>query len=176
MLKFILIPLSVIILLFGCKKKEPADELTYVPGEILITPCDSVSFIIIYNLVDSLDLNIKELNNCRYTYIGSSDSILVLKSHLDTKDYITSNGRTFSFIVSDTIAEINLTFFEINDSDVNDWINTQSTFNLTENFNLTIHRWSVLKVPKGSEQDWVDQIATYDIIESASLNHILTIN
>lgn len=53
MLKFILLHLSIIILLFGCK--EPADELTFVPGEILIAPCDSVSCIKIYNLVDSLD-------------------------------------------------------------------------------------------------------------------------
>lgn len=168
-LKFVIISLFVLVLFFGCNKNE--NELTYIPGEILFTPENNVPFTTIYDLVDSLDLKIKELKNRNYTFNGTTDSLLALKSELDTKDYLSSNGRTFSFITNDSTAEINLTFYDVDDSDFNDWINTQSVYNLTENFNLNIWQWSILYVPVGTEQDWVDKIILFDIIESASLNY-----
>jgi hypothetical protein len=168
-LKFVIISLFVLVLFFGCNKNE--NELTYIPGEILFTPENNVPFTTIYDLVDSLDLKIKELKNRNYTFNGTIDSLLALKSELDTKDYLSSDGRTFSFITNDSTADINLTFFDVDDSDFNDWINTQSMYNLTENFNLSILQWSILYVPVGTEQDWVDKIISFDIIESASLNY-----
>jgi len=168
MTKYILASLFVMVMLFGCKKND--NELAFIPGEILFTPEYNATFVSIFHLIDSLDLKIRELKNRNYTFIGANDSILALMSALESKDYLTSSGKTFSFIINDSIVEMNLTFYDVDDSDFNDWISTQSLYHLTEEFKVCIQKWSILDVPTGTEQDWVARIVSYDIIESASLH------
>jgi hypothetical protein len=167
---FILLSLAFLIQFSGCKKDDPDAAIDYVQGEILFKSVSSASFEEIYDLVDSLGLGIKELNNRQYLFNGDTDSITVLSSIIDTKDYVAPGGITFANITSDSTATINVVFLNVDGSDYSDWNQVKTMFNLTENFVIGIQEWDVLAVPVGSEQLWVDQIVSYDIITSARLN------
>lgn len=73
--KCMLLSLAIIALLISCKDDEPVTELNYIQGEILFTPGSSASFEEIFTLMDSLGLEIKELNKRQYGFKGNADSV-----------------------------------------------------------------------------------------------------
>lgn len=156
----------------SCKKND-IEKLEYVPGEILFSPFDFISFQRTYRLIDSLSLTIKDLYNYRYDLITTEDSVELIKTILSSKDYLTRQGNTYSVTYFDFLIKITVNFFDLDNNDANDWFNTVESINLSENLTDSSNKWGVLKVPDGNEQFWVDELMQYEIIQSASLNHIV---
>ena len=160
------------VFIMSCEKND-IEKLEYVPGEILFSPYDFISFQRTYRLIDSLNLTIKDLYNYRYDLITTEDSVELIKTILSSKDYLTRQGNTYSVTYIDFIIKTIINFFDLDNNDANDWFDTVESINLTENLTESSNKWGLLKVPEGNEQFWVDELLQYEIIQSASLNHIV---
>jgi hypothetical protein len=155
--------------LTGCKKDQP----TFVTGEVLFSVYDSIPFQDTYGLIDSLNLKILAANDFGYYIKTTADSVDTLKLILGTKSYLNIDGVTLGILYIDSIAQIDLNFFDLDDNDALDWFSTVTQLKLKENLTDDFNKWGVLKVPDGQEQYWVDKLKQYSIIKAVQLNHIL---
>jgi len=166
----------IVLLPLGCQKKKnvSGEDINYIPGEVLIGLYDSTTFqetcsLIIYDL----NLPIKSIDGFKYFAVVGEDSCEIIKSILNSKEYLTYQGRVPVYIVTDSIITIKLTFFNFGQEEANDWFEVVSEISLIEDLSeIGFFKWGVLKTPEGYEEFWINKLSEYEIIRWAELNYI----
>jgi hypothetical protein len=155
----------------SCKKEEP----NFVSGEILFSLIENSSFYDTSELINSLDLQIKYAGRFNYIIKTTTDSVDSIIQILESKQYLTDGGRTFSISYLNDTLHVAINVFDLDSVETSNWLNTVFQLDLKEHLSRNVNIWGAISVPHGKEQYWVDEIKKHGLIKDASLNHIGTI-
>lgn len=162
------------VLLASCSK-DPDLRPQYVSGQLIISFYDSVRFESAFTLLDTNDLEIKELSCFSYYIKTTQDSVYIIDDILQTLPYLLRMEEGYNYYVSryenDTL-KLQFTFKRLDIQDKEDWMALTVQLKLKEELiNISFFKWGVIGVPEGQEEYWADRLEQYDIIKNASLNH-----
>ena len=167
--------LAITLALMSCDKDRD-HRPGFVPGEVLILFNSSASWNSVYGLIDTLELEVIFLKDFGYYLKAPEDSIDTITSILNNKPYLTDGGMTFGILYIDSTINITANFFDFDDSDNFDWVETVDHLNLTENLTGPFFKWGILSVPIGLEQYWIVQLNKFSIVSAVELNNYVNLN
>lgn len=177
----IVLLIGVSVLTISCSKEnsdeEPAQEIEFVPGEIIVVFHDATSFVAAYDLVDSLEFEISSLRNFGYQVKTVEDSLPIIGSLLLAKPYLNHELQSNAITYSPPFVQSNLYFEDLNSKDVIDWFGFVDEIGFEEipNRIAGVYKWSVLFVPEGTEAYWASFLNTHPLVSSSTVNSLTQI-
>ena len=151
---------------------EPINhQANYVKGEVAFGLRDSVSLEIFANYIYSFDnISIKEITFFQYYSIFPRDSLHLIKSVLESKNYIKS--RTVNVFYKSNESKIVAKFWINNFSkdDIKDWTLLKSQLHFVHLPNK--YQDGLLKTPIGKEKEWMNFLLKSNLFSFVELNYI----
>ena len=136
----------------------------------------------IFDFINSLDLDVKQIFRGVYVSTMSSDNLQYILDCLNAKPY-TNNGddwpRVTGYLhyLTNQITIFPYLFNMKNKSYQEDWLQSMDEYKLVEQFAYDHSGYIIyFRVPEGTEKYWVTQFKKYEFIEWAELNRIIHIN
>ncbi|MBZ0181575.1 MAG: hypothetical protein K8F60_03900 [Melioribacteraceae bacterium] len=176
MKNIILILLALI--LFGCSEKKnsennlvtnPSEE--FAPGEVAFGIKDSVSLERFAAYIYSLnDITINSVVFFEYSLNLPQDSIQILKSLLESKQYIDSGSVSVSYIEEAQKTILKFSIGKFNSEDQSDWQSLVKQFNLSHYPNY--FQLGILKVRVGKEKEWINYLSDKELFRFVELNYV----
>jgi hypothetical protein len=165
-------------ILFGCSEKKnsennlltnPSEE--FAPGEVAFGIKDSVSLERFAAYIYSLnDITINSVVFFEYSFNLPQDSLQILKSLLESKQYIDSGTVSFSFIEEEQKSIIKFWIGKFTSEDQSDWLSIVEQFSLSHNPNY--FQSGILKVKVGEEKEWINYLSSKELFRFVELNYI----
>jgi hypothetical protein len=168
--------LFVICLTFLSCRKIDNNELhqdtnnNFVSGEINVAFTEDTKLSDAFNLVDSLNLEIRKIWGQTYVSKLPTDSITFISSYLHSKNYIEDEGIFFDDELNGT--KVSCTLVDVDRNIFSDWEKSIETLQLIE---LPCVIVFYLKTPIDSEKYWIEKFKEYQIVKWAALNDIRVI-
>ncbi len=175
-LNFCIYLFLICITLISCRKSDD-DELqaytnnNFVSGEINVAFTEDTKLSEAFNLIDSLNLEIRKIWGQTYISKFPTDSITFISSYIHSKNYIEDEEVYFDnelngIKVSGTLIDVNRNIFL-------DWEKSIEILQLTE---LPCVIVFYLKTPIDSEKYWIEKFQEFKIVHWAALNNIRIID
>ena len=159
--------LLIVIFLYNACEKPPCTE-SYIPGEIILTFKDSTTLLETYDLMDSLNLSILNLNNFDYYLNNNNTPIDTIINKLESKNYLVLHSYTQNTPFQ---TEFNLAFNNFDLISKSDWFTTVTQYQLVEKTsNISFMKFGTIKVPESEENYWIEILNEHKNITSASRN------
>ena len=173
-----IISILLAIILFGCSEKQnsennlltnPSEE--FAPGEVAFGIKDTVSLERFATYIYSLnDITINSVVIFEYSFNLQQDSLQILKSLLESKNYIDSGTVSFSSIEEEQKTIVKFWIGKFNSEDQSDWLSIVEQFSLSHYPNY--FQSGILKVEVGEEKEWISYLSDKELFRFVELNYI----
>ncbi|HEX8504742.1 MAG TPA: hypothetical protein VF630_05200 [Hymenobacter sp.] len=170
--------------LAACSKKEASPEAeprcsNYVAGDVAVGVQPAVEARQVFELANSLGLRIDYMSGFAYVSGLPADSLAYVKRVLRSKPYLNTRGFTgdYAFVYTDRKIHVANSQFDLNAANQANWLQTLQTLQLVDEGGARCQSCKsvFLKVPAGSEQRWVTELAKNPLLRWAELNCIIQI-
>jgi len=174
-IKNLKIGLVFICILFGlnnCTKiNDTEPENSFVSGEILFSPKDSIPLEDLFNSLSAYDTEFKLIYLYKYKYLIDNPTFdkEYYSNIINSKEYLKSGNLVSTVVQIKTKINFDIRFFKIDDKNLRDWIETRNEMNLKRVESDVIH--GLLNVEVGTETDWINKLNSNPHIKFAQLNH-----
>jgi len=147
------------------------DSREFEPSTVMVKTYGSVSTVEMFNLINSYDLDVDNIDNEAYVSSLSSDKFDYVKQYFSTKPYINNTTWPVTGYLHYQTNEITIfpRLFNItNLAHQADFLQAMQVLQLTEKGNGHI---IMFKVPEGQETKWAKHFRGLDGVEWAELNY-----
>lgn len=176
-----LVPLALLLssLVFAaCNKQDVAPTTPrctkFVAGDVAIGVSSNVAIEALFTQMNALGLRIDQVSGFAYISGLPADSLAYVKRTLLAKPYLTAKGFKGGAAAVYADGKIHVTdlLFDMSPAKQADWLHTLQQLQLTDETGTRCQtcKTVLLKVPAGSEQRWVDELAKQPTIRWAELN------
>jgi len=174
--KFNLLIVLFLMFLYSCDKEQNIiTDKEFEKGTLLVGIKNNYEMQKIFELFNSNNLNIKQINGHIYNSTLPSDSIDFVINELNKKSYI--NNGTWKAVKNSSvylhyntmIITICCSLFNMNEKNQNDWIETTKELKLVE---VSANKSLNIEVPIGKEMYWLEVLKPNPYIRWVDLNWI----
>ncbi|MDO7846695.1 hypothetical protein Q5H92_10030 [Hymenobacter sp. M29] len=166
--------------LAACSKDNASPDGTprcsrYVAGDVAIGPQAATEAAQVFQLANSQGFSISKMHGFTYVSGLPADSLAYVKRVLLNKPYLNAQGFTggnASVYAGDRKIHVVDSQFDMTPANQADWLQTLQTLQLTDEAGARCQSCKsvMLKVPTGSEQHWVTELAKNPLLRWAELN------
>jgi hypothetical protein len=151
----------------------------YVPMHVSVKTKRYFTINEIFDFINSLDLDIKQIFSGVYVSTMSSDNLQYILDRLNEKPY-TNNGTDWPRVtgylhyLTNQITIFPYLFNMKNKAYQDDWLQAMDEYKLVEKFDYDHSGYIIyFRVPEGTEKYWVTQFEKYEFVVWADLSWIL---